>query len=230
MSQPHNPFSTSAVRPGAIPYFADDKFIDNTILRWQRAGWLGQLVGPHGVGKTTLAMSMVSRITSQFDVVKRVTIRSAGNLGWRTECNVTGESTFRNPQAPDSAGDHELKNDRDPTELWIVDGIERINRLQRWLMVRYCRHHQIGLLVSSHRRLIGIPSLATLTPSPETFCKVAIHLLVNSPCRTDIKKKFDIATFLQAYEEADGNLREALMLLYDRFETFQQSRNMAAAG
>ncbi len=125
-------------------------------------------------------------------------------------------------QVQRTVSDRQLRSDKFQTELWIVDGLERLTWLHRWLLVHYCRQREFGLLVTSHRRLIGIPVLATLTPSLQTFRNLSEYLLASSPCQKSVTEAFDATTIEQAYDATGGNVREALMLLYDRFEAIQR--------
>ncbi|MEX0818775.1 MAG: hypothetical protein WD070_04250, partial [Pirellulaceae bacterium] len=54
-----NPFSTAAVRPGAIEYqFGDDISAAALVSRLQENQWRGEIVGPHGSGKSTLLRTL----------------------------------------------------------------------------------------------------------------------------------------------------------------------------
>jgi hypothetical protein len=58
-----NPFSTERVRPGALPFFGDDeRSLDAVEKSFIRHGLRGQIVGPHGVGKSTLLKNLVERL------------------------------------------------------------------------------------------------------------------------------------------------------------------------
>lgn len=118
----------------------------------------------------------------------------------------------------------------DGNELCIVDGLERLNWLNRWLLVRFCKNQKFGLLVTSHRRLAGIPVVATLTPSLATFCDVVNHLLAEYQNGDGVSNPLDAATITRAFEFADGNLRNALMILYDDFHKLQLRRKLTMVG
>lgn len=52
---PINPFSTTFIRPGAIPFlFPNDQTIQDVVRQLAATDWWGQIIGPHGTGKSTL--------------------------------------------------------------------------------------------------------------------------------------------------------------------------------
>jgi hypothetical protein len=58
-----NPFSTRHVRPGAIAYqFPPGKSADRLVQRLGENNWQGQIVGPHGSGKSALMAALKAAI------------------------------------------------------------------------------------------------------------------------------------------------------------------------
>ena len=58
-----NPFSTRHVRPGAIGYrFPAGKSAAVLIARLEKNDWQGQIVGPHGSGKSALVATLIAEI------------------------------------------------------------------------------------------------------------------------------------------------------------------------
>ncbi len=54
-----NPFSTRFVRPGALAYrFPPGESAATLVERLAASGWRGQIVGPHGSGKSTLVAAL----------------------------------------------------------------------------------------------------------------------------------------------------------------------------
>ncbi len=208
----HNPFSTQCVRPGALPFLGDALRVPELVCRWQRADYIGQIVGPHGAGKSTLTRSMETCVRSEFDVVLRLTIRNGSasrRLSQRLDFDISrpGSQSRQFPTA---------------RRLYIIDGLERINWLNRWLLVQNCKSLGFGLLVTSHRKLHRIPMLAEISPSTDTLHQVVDYLLDQNPLPARILHRFDLRTIDIAYQQSGGNLRESLMLLYDEFEKLRR--------
>lgn len=60
-SREANPFATCWTRPGALPWCGD---LTVVVGRLRHAGWRGQVVGPHGSGKSTLMRALVEPLRS----------------------------------------------------------------------------------------------------------------------------------------------------------------------
>jgi hypothetical protein len=60
-SRAANPFATCWTRPGALPWCGDTSVV---VDRLRRARWRGQVVGPHGSGKSTLMHALIEPLRS----------------------------------------------------------------------------------------------------------------------------------------------------------------------
>jgi len=188
----HNPFATRFLRPGAIPFlFSDGSDLGAFVSSFVKRHCFGQIVGPHGCGKSTLCFAMADRLKSEFACVKYVTIRSAKDVDVKRYRDGVGESSV----------------------LTIVDGLERLALLQQQLMIKHLLKmdsvHGVrnGLLITSHRPIKFVPMLTRLEPSFEAFKSVVDYL--------DPKHCFDAKQLKQVFEQTHGNIREALMVCYD---------------
>lgn len=62
-SREANPFATCWTRPGALPYESvSDSGVEPVLARLKAANWRGQIVGPHGAGKSTLMHALRERL------------------------------------------------------------------------------------------------------------------------------------------------------------------------
>ena len=165
-----------------------------------QSGFIGQIVGPHGSGKTTLTHAMQRELRGTFDVVRRLTVRnqSVGNHLGISSIQTVVETTH-------SSG----------SMLLIIDGVERLSLLQRMMLVGYCKKSQskpypIGLLITTHRKLVGVPVLFKTIPSLELLKQIVQNLAPDFAPEPEL--------LASVYEQTDGNLREALMSLYDAWQ------------
>jgi hypothetical protein len=186
-----NPFSTRAVRPGAIPFvFAAGESAGWLVDRLRTSGWWGQIVGSHGSGKSTLLASLIPALEAAGRGVHLVTLH---------------DGQRRLPTGLDAL---ERGN---PSLQLVIDGYEQLSRWSRWKIKRFCRRQKCGLLVTSHAD-VGLPELFVVQPRLETARRIAEHLL---PPGSQSIGPDDVA---RSFERHGGDLRETLFDLYDLYE------------
>ncbi len=214
--RPSNPFSAKYLAPGygefIVPPTWDrllacrptgssagndrDQYLLAITHRFQNANSVGQIVGPHGCGKTTLAHAMVARLNEGFGNVRWMTIRNRQPMPFGSTWLAIQEigSGF-------SCGPHK--------SLLVVDGFESLSWVNRMLMLANIRIAGMGLLVTTHRRHPGIAVVQKLQPDKTHFRKIAL-----SKCGSTIRG-ISNATMDRAFDSAQHDYREALMRLYD---------------
>ena len=232
----HNPFSTCFTRPGRVPFLLSDSQgqvkpkteLTSLIDRFLSERCVGQIVGPHGCGKTTLCHTIADELHDIFPVVDYVAIRSGRDLETVRYGNLL------------TKGDKGDKGDRESSmvagpKLTIVDGAERLSLLQQRMIVANLAPGKGvgskgvgskgvgskgvgskssplgGLLFTSHRPLKFVSILHTITPCLVTFIGVARHL--------DPSLQLEEHQLSDLFEQAGHNIREAIMLLYDWHES-----------
>ena len=215
-----NPFSAAAVSGGRLPYLFTDPTAEEGLLQTlDRHQWIGQIVGPHGSGKTTLTHHLWRCAKAQFPKMVQVMIRSHNKVQRR----VTGEG------APC---------------LFVVDGIERLSPVDRWLFLggfsfqgskhRSEGRQRNGLLVTSHRTLPWLP-LVFETSFGEVLLDRLTRRLLSTPSPTDNpdsdgdvfsgRQWKDLSCALLKRHGSNG--REILMELYDRYEAKSSKKHLS---
>jgi hypothetical protein len=152
--------------------------------------WRGQIVGPHGTGKSTLLAALVPALEAAGRRVRFVTLHEGDR-----------RLSF-------SRADWNQLSDRC---VLILDGYEQLGRLARWSVDLRCRRRGCGLLITTHRDL-GLPLLFTTNSRLALAIELARELL---PPGEQTIQDADIEA---AWRERGGNLREMLFDLYDLFE------------
>jgi len=191
-----NPFSTRYIRPGALTYrFPPGQSADRllAVLR-DHAGW-GEIVGPHGSGKTTLVETLIR--------------------GWRA----TGGSVItyrlhdRQRHLPPLATKRVWP--AGSARLVVVDGYEQLGLASRWQLKRRLRRTGTGLLVTSHRPT-GLPHLCHTGTDLATVLALVTTLTTGTVC--PVRPAHVIASFARH----QGNVRE---ILFDLYHVHERTRH-----
>ncbi|KKK51095.1 hypothetical protein LCGC14_3118410, partial [marine sediment metagenome] len=175
-------------RPGAVEYvFPKGENAQRMVDRLQASGWRGEIVGPHGSGKSALLATLIPLL----EQAGRKTLLIELHDGQR-RIGVNLEDTV----------------DVDTPAVLVIDGYEQLGRLSRWKVKRFCRQHRLGLLVTAHTP-VGLPDLFETTVTVELAQKIVEQLQGESArCVTaeDVALRFS---------HHKGDLRETLFDLYD---------------
>ncbi|MHB8972549.1 MAG: hypothetical protein ACYC3X_09450 [Pirellulaceae bacterium] len=187
-----NPFSTRCVRPGSLEFqFPDALHPRQLVERLASQRWWGQIVGVHGVGKSTLLHTWVPWLADAGRVISWWTLQG----GQR-----------RLPA--------ELWRD---ARLWhaatlvVVDGYEQLSWFARRRLIARCRRTRAGLLITTHRD-VGLPTLVTLSCPLDTVQRLVAQRL---PADSRVIDPAEVST---CYHAHDGNVREVFFALYDLYE------------
>lgn len=193
MTRRSNPFATRYIAPGAIPFlFADRQSVQSLVDRLPTQGWWGQIVGPHGSGKSSLLGELLAVCDAQGRDVRRWTLR---------------DRQRRLPMTIDDARGWSAKT------LVAIDGYEQLSSWSRFRLKRWCRRQQAGLLVTAHRDC-GLPELYRTGTNLVLFQQLVAERLRASDC-ADALRDEEIAA---AFARCDGNVREAFLELFDRVQ------------
>jgi len=184
-----NPFATRFIAPGALAFlFPAGESAESVVQRLKKNGWWGQIIGPHGSGKSTLIATLGPALAAAGREVILLAVRG-------------GQPPPPLP-AHDQIGSH--------TQI-IVDGYEQLGFWRRLRLKWLARRAGAGLLVTAHVG-VGLPALYETKAELKVVQEVVARLTAGSDIPLAPE---DVSSALAA---AKGNVREALFQLYDTFE------------
>lgn len=189
----HNPFATRAIRPGALAYWFEDAANSPATLteRFLARHARGQLIGPHGSGKSTLVAALLPALEAAGKRPHRIALHD-------------GQRRILRAQLPA----RRLTRD----DVLVIDGYEQLGWLARWQISRRCRRADCGLLVTAHTD-VGFPILFRTDVTP----LVARHV-IEQLARETPEMVLPAEEAMRRVRALDGNLREVLFALYDEYE------------
>ncbi|MDR2621709.1 MAG: ATP-binding cassette domain-containing protein [Dysgonamonadaceae bacterium] len=191
-----NPFSTKFWSPGAIPYLFDEqeKWDINTLIGEKfELGLVMQIVGSHGSGKSTLLRTIMRSLEQQ-----HFTIRF---------------EVLNDRQRKLSSDFLPIRHEK--RMFYMIDGYEQLSlweqfrlRFQHWSLTG-------GLLLTTHKPVLGIRVLYKTTPRFELFVKLVQELTKTSPAIYSDLFSLGTTELREIYQRAGGNFRTAFFELYD---------------
>lgn len=151
-----NPFAVPFVKPGAIPYlFPHGGSLDEIVALFQALGRRGEILGPHGSGKSTLIAALLAYWKEREIPVVHYALHAG-------ERRLPPSAVAWNSQT-----------------IIVVDGAEQLSWWSRFRLRRRVRSTGAGLLWTTHRPL-GLPTLWTTGPDPDVAQAVVDQLLRES--------------------------------------------------
>jgi hypothetical protein len=213
-----NPFSTRFIRPGAIAYlFPRGLSPAGLVQQLTELDWRGQIIGVHGSGKSTLIASLIEPVELSG---RRAILFALGDgqrslpTDWVRQARASGATTGLPSSASGTGGQASRGTHHfSPVRLLvIVDGYEQLSFWSRLRLKLVCRRRGWGLLVTAHRN-VGFPTLFHTRPSLEVAQAVVRRLLAAG------ESNISPEAVAESFAQCQGNLRETLFVLYDRYET-----------
>ncbi|TWT40236.1 hypothetical protein [Botrimarina hoheduenensis] len=148
-----NPFATCWTGTGKLAHVETRALsLPKLQVELERLGYRGQVVGPHGVGKSVLVRSLAAHIGGPPSIVVTTPARAL----------LRG-----------------IRGDR--RTLLVIEGLERWSMLLVGLWTIFVRWSGLRVLVTTHRVVRGIPVLTTLSPSAEIFALLFDQLTRERP-------------------------------------------------
>jgi hypothetical protein len=199
-SRATNPFSTCWLGPAGIDYVATDGNTPAVVTELLAAHeWRGQIVGNHGVGKSTLLASMKHCVEArgrewvEFRFYSDWKLATAWDL-WRTRLS--------------------------SNSLLVIDGYEQLGSVARAIVGWRCWRSEAGLLVTTHES-VNLPLLVEVRPNEQMALAVYRAVVGGrvTPVAEDDARK--------AFHACKCDIRQMLDKLYDQHERHERAEREA---
>ena len=183
-----NPFETRWIRPNALEYISSEgQYVSRLLDLALSSNKPMQIVGPHGMGKTTLAFSLCQEAIDR------------GTEAQHFRC---GRQAF-----------HEIRKSLEtPGKLTILDEYEQFSMWHKFRSRRMTSNSSGKVLVITHHDQ-GFTTLVHLKPNPEAIKAVVKRLQLKHNYREVIQPS-DVETLMVDHE---NDYREVLFACYDLF-------------
>jgi hypothetical protein len=182
-----NPFRSDRVL--AVRYRLLQGTWEGLFARLEALGFRAAIVGPKGSGKTTLLEDLKPSL-----LARGLSVR---------ELRLDTESPCFDPEFLE-----EFFASLTRREVVLFDGAEQLSRVE-WARFDRRTRGAGGLLITSHRPGL-LPTLLESTTTPELLAGLVDQILGD--------RAMELRPLLpRLFEQHDGNVREALRELYDRF-------------
>lgn len=207
-----NPFSTRFVAPGRLPFLFESEAQKHRIIkRLFELQTRCAIVGPHGVGKTTLLRQLEQELKQ-----------------------LSKPTRWFEFHASDSSSPQRISDFREG-EVTFIDGFEQLSIWRRWQLIRQAKAKQAGLVVTTHRKS-RLRTLVDFSPTYESLEQVLIaiehQLLAGEANQFEMSQGWNLASRYRSYRSSlslqakrslfqrhRGNIREILFELYDHWES-----------
>lgn len=186
--QTFNPFETRWIRPDRLEYVTiQQKSVPELLEQALDHEKPMEIVGPHGVGKTTLAYSLHREATNRKIDAQLIRCGQSGFDKIRKSLQITGKLT-------------------------ILDEYEKLTRWQRFQVKRLTRKSQGKLIVVAHQTQ-GYSLLVNLQPDLQAIKAVvkSLQLTHNFP---ELVQESDVDSLMRQCRQ---DCREVLFACYDLF-------------
>ncbi len=200
-----NPFATCWTRPDVLSrYEQAGQGADELLVRLERTAWRGQVVGPHGAGKSSLLGEVARRLPGK----GRLPLWMPVEMGKIRPAIQT------------------IRRSADERTVVLLEGFERASRWQQWRLLATCAGTGSGWLLTTHRKLLmtrETPVVARLEPTVETALHLYEHLTaekVTPITRNDVARSF---------QKQGANLRKVWFDLYEQHEAKTRQRTATVA-
>ncbi len=217
-----NPFAVSRVGLAQLDFVETNAgAVDLVVKQLRRANWRGQIIGPHGSGKTTLTIALAKSLAGQFQRFSWLVLHPGRWWLAQPRCRVqlaarsdsTGNGLefleFRSEE-PDGQITKRLQQ-LITSELCFIDGVDQLSAGWQRKLIQSAGKHAV--VWTGHQQLAGdLPLIAELRPDAGVFRKLVARLL------GDAGESLDQGLIDGAFDQSDGDFRRAFGRLYDAWE------------
>lgn len=222
-----NPFAVSRIGLAQLDFVeANAGFVDLVVKQLRGTNWRGQIIGPHGSGKTTLTIALAKSLAGQFQRISWLVLHPGRWWLAAPRCRVQLAARsdtdgkrlefleFRSEE-PDGLITKRLQQ-LATSELCFIDGVDQLSASWQRKLIQAAGNQSV--VWTCHKRLPDdLPLIAELRPDVNVFRKLVVKLLDNAG------QSLEQSLIDKAFEQSDGDFRLAFGRLYDAWEAAKRS-------
>ena len=212
-----NPFCTRFIRPDAITFcfdfYEDEQQDAQSLMDRIRGNRRSLIVGPHGTGKSTLLRFIINQLSADYRSIATVQLQSGGADNEKRMADAFQRLDSQMKSSGSTCSHQAMR-------LLVVDGIEQLNRRQRFNLFLKTLKSDLCILATSHAPMWEFREVFRTSISSQLIYKLTLDRV----CNCDETTRRLVIHRLESQDlESVTNLRDLWFDLYDLIADHQQS-------
>ncbi len=198
-----NPFSTRFIRPGSIAYRFENERQLPSIVKRIKSEKHGQIIGPHGSGKSTLVHTLRKQLANEGHSTPLIELHDGQRCLTRHHVHLMKTLGFG---------------------TLFVDGYEQLGLRSRWRLGRWQKKCGCGLVITTHKR-VPLPVFCEIVSAENSPNSATLFLRLAEQLQLHSEFKLPQHVISDCFNDCHGNYRDSFFALYDQWQRLAHQAN-----